>query len=122
MAYSFLWNKFNGKCAIHLAPAGNCDIVVVGNNSVSNLTSNGTSSEVISGAMIRRVIWSTDTSILVKRGANTVIVLTQTGDIRFDGLSVDLFPDAGINVGTISANSFLIIEVDKKFSSVTSVY
>jgi hypothetical protein len=117
MAYSFLWNRLNGKAAIHLAPGGNCDIVVVGNSSTSNLTVNATSTEVIANAQIRRVVWGTDANIQIKRGANVVMVLTQSGDVDLAGLAVNLFPTAGINVATLNANSFLIMEIDKGFTT-----
>jgi len=122
MAYRFISNKFNGKATIHIVGGTASDIVVVGNSTVSNLTVNATSSEIISGAIIRRVIWGTDIPIKVTRGANVVIVLTQAGDIDFAGLSINLDSAASINVANLTANSFLVMEIDKIFSSITSVY
>lgn len=120
MPYTLLDNKPNGnKVTIHVVAANSGDIIVVGNNTVSNLTSNA--SEIIAGAVIRRVQWSTDSPWTIKRGANTVIVLgTGHNDLRFHEMSaINLYPTANISANTAAAtaNSFLLIEISKSFSA-----
>ncbi len=124
MAYRFNSNKLNGKAQIHIVTANSGDIIVAGNSTVSNLTVNSTSGEVLTGAYIRRVIWSTDTRWVVNRGGNTMIVLTGTGDIRLDGMTMVLDPAANISVNTAGAttNGFIMLEVDKVLSAYSTVF
>lgn len=124
MPYRFMSNKFNGKATIHVAAANSGDIIVVGNNSVSNLVVNATCTEVIAGAFIRKVSWGTDVNWSIKRGANVVMVLTGSGEMHLDAMAMNLDPTANISANTSSANSFLILHIDKIFAAngYTTVY
>jgi hypothetical protein len=118
MGYRLMSNKVNGRVTIHVAAANSGDIIVVGNNSVSNLTSNA--AEIISGAIIRRIFWGTDTNWSIKRGANVVLVLTQTGQMDFEGCAINLDPAANVSANTSSANGFLILELAKTFTTMAN--
>jgi hypothetical protein len=119
MPYRIMSNKVNGKVTLHIAGANSGDIIVAGNNSVSNLTAN--SAEIISGAAIRRIYWATDTNWNVKRGANVVAVLTGSGDMQLDGMPITLDAAANVSANTSSANGFLVMELSKAFSAYSNV-
>src|ERR1017187_10701420 len=114
--WRFNTNKLNGSCQIH-AVANTGNVIVVGNSTVSNLCVNSTSGEIISGAHIKRISWGTDTNWQVLRGTNLIMVLTGTSEIVGDGIPIVLDPTANISATTTSANSFIILEIQKTFSS-----
>ncbi len=120
MPYTLLNNKTNGnKVTIHVVGANSGDIIVAGNNTVSNLTSNA--SEIVAGAVIRRVMWSTDNTWTIKRGSTIVMVLTPgQGDFPVHEMSdINISPTANISANTAAAtaNSFLLIEISKSFTA-----
>jgi hypothetical protein len=119
MAYRFIENRMNGEAIIHAA-ANTGDIIVLGNNSVSNLCANSTSGEVISGAMIQRLEWGSDGVWKVYRGANLIFVLSGTDAIEGGGMAVNLDPAANITANCTSANCFIIMEIEKLFSAYNS--
>ncbi len=119
MPYTLLSNKVNGRATIHVISANSGDIIVVGNSTVSNLTAN--SVEVISGAAIRRVSWGTDGNIKILRGANVVLVLTQSDQLDLDGCAITLDSTANIVINVSSANSFAVLEISKQFSTFSNV-
>ncbi len=83
----------NGRFVLHLV--ANATIVVVGNNTVSNLA---TGSDNVARASINKVWWgaSNGSYWTVNRGSNNVLVLTETGDLAFEGASLNLYPAANL--------------------------
>jgi hypothetical protein len=120
MPHTILKNQPNGRVTIHVVgePSGN--VIVVGNNSVSNLA---IGSEVMSGAIIRSLKWGCgDGFITLTRGANAVAFFNNTGKMNLADLAtLGMFPAANIVVN-LSANAFAILEIDKVFASVVSAY
>lgn len=120
MPYTILKNQKNGKVAIHVAGANSGDIIVVGNSTVSNLA---TGAEVLSGAAIRKVKWGCgDGFITILRHTTPVAVLSQSGEMDFSDIAVLTLNSAANVVVNMSANAFCVVEIDKVFSSVVSVY
>ncbi len=124
MPYRFISNKISGKTIIHVAGANSGSIMVIASNATNNSELRAHADEVVRGAYIRKLIWGTDTNWLIQRNdANVTInvaVLTQTGEMRLDGTAITLLPHANISATTSSANSFLIMELDKLFSNVAT--
>lgn len=116
MVERVLSNKKNGNYSFHAV--SNVNLVIVGNNTVSNVA---TGSEIVSGATIKRVWWGCDAGCInVLRGANVVLKLAQnSGYLGFadhgGGLALD--SAANVVVQLPSANSFLMMELGKIFSS-----
>ena len=110
---TILTNKLNGSIVIHVV--ANTTLTIAGNNSVSNVA---TGSEVLTGATIRRVKFGSDVGRwTVKRGSNTVLVLSGTNQLDFykDGFSINIDPTATLVLelsGT--ANGFITIELSKQ--------
>lgn len=110
-------NKPQGSCVLHFnANSGN--IIVAGNNSVSNVA---TGSEVLTGASIRKITFGAAPSgtayWTVARGANVVAVCDGTGILNFTGefgAALNLFPAANL-VCTLtgSTNGFIMVELAK---------
>lgn len=118
MALRIAKNRLNHSAIIHTDVTGSVN--VVGNSSVSNLTVNATSAEVITGAAITQAWFGGEaTSVwVVKRGANTVCVLNPSGasyiDFRGNGASLDLDSTANLSITlTGGANAFCMLEVKK---------
>lgn len=115
---SIISNGINGKTILHYV--ANATVVVAGNNSVSNVA---TSTEVITGATIRQVLWGTDTGAwTVKRGANTVLVLSGTNQLPFSAFNCPVNVDKAANVViTLSSGTgFIILELQKEGTPVIS--
>lgn len=100
-------NKAGGSALIHLTVSNT--LIVVGNNSVSNLA---LTTETVSSATIKKVWWGASNSSYwtVARGSNTVLVLTESGQLDFssDVLTKDsaanlVFTLVGTGVGFIAA-------------------
>lgn len=99
----------------------NATVVIAGNNTVSNVTSN--SSQIVASGTIRQIFHgassnsTSDGYWVVKRGSNTVAVLTETGHQNYAGMGLALSQDKAANVvcelvGT--TNGYIIIEVSKE--------
>lgn len=104
--------------AVHVT--ANASIVVSGNSSVSNIALSG---EVVNSAHISQVWWGSSNSSYwtVKRGSNTVIVLTETGYMDFAGNGLGLQQDQTANIEitlTGSGVGFLALEGQKKATGV----
>lgn len=111
-------NKKNGKVVLHFT--ANATVTVAGNNSVSGIVSN-TSEEVVTGGTITKVAWGvtgTD-SWTVKRGSNTVLVLTGTNVLNLAefGSAVNLHPDATLVVEKSGGTGHILIEMAKVHST-----
>lgn len=106
-------NRLNSTVAIHAA--ANVTYTIAGNNSVSNVA---TGSEVLTGATIKKVAFGSDAGRwTVKRGSNTVLVLTGTQVIDFAMMGISINTDAAATLvlelsGT--ANGFIVIEIAKQ--------
>ena len=110
---SILINKLNFGVVTH--DVANATYTIAGNNSVSNVA---TGTEIISGVTIKRITWGSDTgSWTVKRGSNTILVLSGTNEFNFsDGMSpINLYPAASL-VFTLngSANGFIMAYLQKR--------
>jgi hypothetical protein len=114
MPYRIVSNKLNGKVTIHVVGANSGDIIVAGNNSVSNIA---TGAEILNGAYIRKLYWNTDSPWVIKRGANTVLVLGAGAGPELDlsalPMSLDYAANVSCNTVAATANAFLILELSK---------
>lgn len=104
--------------AVHVT--ANATVIVSGNNSVSNIALAG---ETVTSAHISQVWWSSSNSSYwtVKRGANTVLVLTETGYLDFAGNGLGLQIDQTANIVfelTGSGVGFVALEGQKKATGV----
>ena len=104
--------------AVHIT--ANATIVVAGDSSVSNIALSG---ENVNSAHISQVWWSSSNSSYwtVKRGSNTVLVLTETGYLDFAGNGLGLQIDQAANlVITLTGTGvgFLALEGQKKATGV----
>lgn len=103
-----------GTAIIHVT--ANATIVVAGNNSVSNVA---VGSEIVSSATVRKVwhgVADANTYWTVKRGANTLLVLNNSGHIDLTTGGV-LGIDAAANLvfeKTGSGTGFICVEIKKQ--------
>lgn len=104
-------NKKNASAVIHFIPA-NTTLTVAGNSTTSNVA---TSNEILTGGYVAQAFWGTDGHIKLKRGANTIAIFDSTGykDYAGCGMPITLDQDATIVVEFTSANSYLLLEVQK---------
>ena len=108
-------NTGGGKRSVVQANGTNT-IVVAGNNTVSNLTSNST--EVVISAAITKVVYTNDSASYwtLARGANNIGNYNGTGFIDYQALGLTLNSDAVANVVCTLAggtNGTIIIEFTK---------
>lgn len=109
-------NQLNGKTWVHLA--ANATLTIAGNNSVSNVA---TGAEILKGATIRQVIWGCGGGYwTVKRGANTALVLSQSGSVNFSekGTLLNLDPTATLVFELTTGPGFIMVELQKQPNSV----
>lgn len=109
-------NRERTSAILHFT-ANTADIVIVGNNSVSNVAKNN---EVVNGAQISQIICGSPSGNgaywKVLRGANTVAVIDSTAMLDFAGVGmpINLYPQANLSVQLIgAADGFLMIEIQK---------
>ena len=114
MAYNIISNRKNTSTVIHVHSSNN-GFVVAGNSSVSNIA---TSDEVLTGAYITQAVWGCDPGgyIVLKRGANSVLVFDSTGQQDYAGCGLPITTDQTANiqvqfVGT--SNACITFEVQK---------
>jgi hypothetical protein len=112
MALVYTQNK-GGKALVR--NTANQTYVVAGTSPTSNIASAG---ETVVGAGISQIWWTGEWT--VKRGANTILVLKDSGnwDLNGSGITLNEFPDATLvleaaNTGTI------IVELSKNSSFVS---
>lgn len=123
MAHSFVSNKKNTSFVLHVY-SSNSSLNIVGNSSVSSVA---ISNEVLTGAYITQAAWGCDGTgyVVVKRGANSVLVLDSTGqhDYAGSGMPINTFPNANISFEFVgSSNCFVVIEMQKIIGSTSSEY
>jgi hypothetical protein len=109
---SIISNQNRGYVTFHFI-ANSGAIIVAGNNSVSNIA---LATENIGGATIRKVIFSSNGSWTITRGANTVAVLHGNHVIDFAGMGMGLNLDPAANIAfthSASATGFIICEIAK---------
>lgn len=104
--------------ALHVT--ANDTIVVSGNSSVSNIALTG---ETIAAAHISQVWWGSSNSSYwtIKRGSNTILVLSETGYLDFAGNGLGLQIDQTANIVitlTGSGDGHLALEGQKKATGV----
>lgn len=95
----------------------NATYVIAGNNSVSNIASAG---ETVNTAAFSQIWWTGDWTI--KRGANTVFVLKDSGYWDFNGAGVSLSEFGSANLVIEAANTGTIIIEMSKQSDFVSEY
>lgn len=114
-------NRSGTSAIVHVT--ANDTVVIAGNTSVSNIASSG---EVLTGGSITQIWWGTASNTTsvgyweVKRGSNTVLVLTETGSEDFAGSGAALTADAAANVVITlngSTKGYLMFEVQKQPTS-----
>lgn len=116
---NIITNKTGGKQVITHTWANDV-IIVAGNNSVSNLTSN--SSEVVVGATIIRVWFGSGAGTWVvyrsNSSVNTVVgVFNGTGTMQFDGAPINIESTKSLRCDLVgTANGFLMMELHKDSS------
>lgn len=112
-------NRRGASAVVHVT--ANAEIVLTGNSSVSNIAFGGGNSQIeetITNAYISQVWWGTDAGRwTVARGANTYLVLNNSGHMDFAGQGAAITADstAANAVFTLSgtANGFLMVEFQK---------
>lgn len=116
MPYTIMDNKKNGTVTIHCnANSGN--IIIPGNNTVSNVASVGES--VVSAAINQ--VWAGSPSgnaayWEIKRGANVVLIIDSTCYLDFtgNGKQIKLDASANLTANLIGATAgFLILDLQK---------
>ena len=122
MAYRIQANRKNLSFTVHMT-ANSGDIIVAGNNSVSNVA---VGDEVLTGAYITQVWFGSPSGAnaywTISRGANTVAVLDSTAYIDYAGCGNPITLDSTANVSatlTGSETGYLIIEMQKEGEFVT---
>jgi len=105
-------NKANSTFVAHLVANGT--LTIAGNNSVSNVA---IGTEVLTGCTIRKIIYGAtadSVSWTVKRGANTVAVLSGTGMVDYSAASMGLTIDPTATlVANCSGTGYIMIECKK---------
>lgn len=114
-------NQINGSVTIQTSANGTFKIA--GNNSVSNVTASNT--EVISNGRITGIFWgvSGTNTWTVKRGANTVAVLTNSGFISgIQNIALDTDSPADLVLELSGGTGAITIEVKKQSDTFKSGY
>ena len=87
---------------------------------IANLSVN--SNETITGASIKRVLWSTNGSISIARNSTPVLALHGSGDMRFDDYGHTVAnTSTGTIAITITTGGTAIVEVSKTAEYATPV-
>lgn len=112
-------NKKGLSATVHIT--ANATYTIAGDDQTSNIAFTG---ETLTGATISQIWYGSGGGHwVVKRGSNTVLVLSDTGHIDFttSGLSLNIDPTATF-VANLNgtANGFLIVEMQKQ--PIVSVY
>ncbi len=107
-------NKERASVVLHFT-ANAAGIVIVGNTSSSNIAKDN---EIVRGAAINQTIFGSPSGgyWVVKRGANTVLVLDSTAAIDYagNGMAINQYPTADLSVELVDATTgFLMIELQK---------
>ena len=92
--------------------AGKAVIRVDSNTTVQVANLAYDTSESVSLANITKIYWSTNGSITVARGANTILTLFNSGFWDFHGISLSEFNTANL-VFTITGAGSMVVEVAK---------
>lgn len=83
---------------------------------VANLAADNT--ETISSANITKLYWSTNGSIAIARGANTILTLFGSDHWDFHGISLNEYSSANL-VFTVTGGGTMIVEVAKSSNAIT---
>lgn len=117
-------NRLGSSAVLHFT--SNSTIVVAGNTSVSNVAASN--NEIVVGGSVITALWGTAESAAywtIKRGANTVAVLSGTGSMDFSTFATPLNMDPTANV-VVALNSalpgFLIIKIHKNSIQTNNEY
>lgn len=108
-----VYAKPGGKTLIRLT--ANATLVVVGNNSVSNVAASN--SEIVESATITKVFWSGNGQYTVARGANTILTLHGNGwwDLYQHGIALTEDSTANVVITNSSGSTgTIMLELSKK--------
>lgn len=112
---SVVSNKTQGSVTLHFT-GNNETIVIAGNSSVSNIANPG---EFVTSASVAKVIWGThipDSHIVLRRGANTIAIFNNSGEINYNSMSmpITLWNTANLSVEFVDAgNAYCMIQLNK---------
>lgn len=110
----------SGYVVIH--GTANASYIVVGNSSVSNIASG---QEIVTGASIAQVWWGVSNGgyCTVSRGANTILVLTESGSMNFvdDHIPISIDTTANVSFAINGGVGFVMVEMQKQ-SNTASTY
>jgi hypothetical protein len=111
-------NRRGASAVIHVT--ANSTVVIAGNSSVSNIAFGGGNSEIeetITNGYISQVWWGASNGYWsVARGANTVLVLNNSGHMDFAGQGAAITQYSSANAVltlTDSTDGFLMMEIQK---------
>ncbi len=113
---SVISNKPKGEVILHFV-ANSGAIIVAGNTTQSNIAAPG---ESLTGATIRKVIFSSNGSWTITRGANTVAVLHGNHTYDFAGMGMSLSLDPAANIAfthSASATGFIMCTLSKQIAA-----
>jgi len=110
-------NRPAAQCLLYFSTNAVVNVATVNSTVDSDLTTTGTANDnqLIVGGTITKMAWSTDGSIIIKRGSNTVYTLSGSAhwDLRAQTIVNPLYPAATLVVNCTSANATLYVEVTK---------
>lgn len=119
MSYVIMSNKPNLSFTLHVT--GNCDIIIAGNNSVSNVAS---SDETLTGAYINQIAWACapDTHIQIRRGSSLVAVYDSSSQHEYAGcgMPLNVNSEKTMSVRFYGSGGFCTIEMQKVFAPIIS--
>lgn len=117
MAPTILTNRPAAQVVLYFNANAAVNVAVVNSTVDSDLVvASNADAQAITGGTITKLAWSTDGSITIKRGSNTVYTLSGTDhwDLRQMGLTDPRFRAGTLVVNATSANTTLVVEVTKE--------
>jgi hypothetical protein len=112
-------NKSDASTTLHVT--GNCDIIIAGNNSVSDIA---LSNENLTGAYIAQIAWACtpDAHIQLLRGTELVSVYDSCGQHEYAGCAfpLNVNSEKTMSIRFYGTGGFCTLELQKIFSPITS--
>jgi len=117
----FVYNRPAAQVLLYFSTNAVVNVASVNSTVDSDLTTTGAianDNHLITGGSITKLAWSTDGSIVIKRGSNTVYTLSGSDhwDLRALSLVNQLYDAATLVVNCTSANATLYVEVSKSLA------
>lgn len=115
-----VYNRPAAQALLYFSSNATVNVAVTNSTVDSDLTTTGAAAndnQLILGGAITKLAWSTDGTITIKRGANTVYTLVGTDhwDLRALSMTNGLYDAATLVVNCTSANASLYLEITKTF-------